>query len=174
MKYFLSLLLLSLFVSPVFSQGFKAESSYVEFKVSNLWVNTVTGTITGWTGNVDFNKSNPTQSKFDVKIAVKTIDTDNEERDEHLRSADFFEAETYPTIHFKSIRINTQKDGSLAVVGKLTIKDVSNEVTMPFKVQDNKLVGELTIKRMDYNVGLDQSTFTVGDECELKIVCILQ
>ena len=174
MKNFLSVLLFSLLVSPVFAQGFDADASYLEFKVSNFWVNTVTGTITGWTGVVDFNKSAPTQSSFDVGASIQTINTGNEERDEHLRSADFFEVEKYPTIRFKSNRITESKDGGYNAVGTLTIKDVSKEVTLPFKVEGNQLIGQLTVDRLAYNVGLDQSTFSVGKEITVKIVCVLQ
>lgn len=173
MKNTLFVLLFGLLANLGNAQGFKADDSYIEFKASNFWVNTVTGTIKGWSGTVNFDESAPMQSSFDVNASVKTIDTGNDERDEHLRSADFFEVEKYPVIHFKSIRVNTLKDGGYAVVGMLTIKDVSNEVVMPFEVRENQLIGELTIDRMAYNVGVDQSTFSVGKEIDVKVVCAL-
>lgn len=174
MKNLFCILFALLISAPVFSQDFDPEKSYIEFSVSNWWVNTVTGTIKGWEGSVDFDPENPQQASFDIKADVKTIDTENEERDEHLRSADFFEVETYSHIRFKSFRVNTLADGELVAIGNLTIKGVQNEVVLPFKHENGTLTGELTIDRFDYNVGVDEGTMMVGNEVTVKIVCVLQ
>lgn len=173
MKQILSVLAASLFALPVLSQGFDPAKSYIEFSVSNMWINTVTGTIKGWEGSVEFDPENPRQSTFDVKADLTTINTENEERDEHLRSADFFEVEKYPQIRFESIRVNALADGKLVAIGNLTIKDVEKEVVLPFKLEGNQLIGELTINRFDFNVGVDEGTFGVGKEVSVKIVCEL-
>lgn len=156
------------------AQGFDAGKSYVEFKASNFWVNTVTGTIKGWEGEVDFDRKNPTRSSFDVRAKVKTIDTDNEERDEHLRSDDFFNAEKYPEIRFESIRITDLGEKGYMVIGNLSIRDVTSEVIMPFEIGENELRGQLTINRHDFNVGVDQSNFSVGKEIDVTVVCVLK
>lgn len=157
-----------------FTQGFDAEKSYIEFKASNFWVNTVTGTIKGWEGEVDFDRSNPTQSSFDVSAKVKTINTGNEERDDHLRSDDFFNAEKYPEIRFESIRVTDLGEKGYMVIGNLTIRDVTSEVIMPFEIGENELRGQLTIDRHDFNVGVDQSNFSVGKEIDVTVVCVLK
>jgi len=163
-----------MFACPVFTQGFDPDSSYIEFKASNWWVNTVSGTIKGWEGTVAWDAENPRQSEFDITAKVKTIDTDNEERDEHLRSADFFHVEQYPLVRFESIRINDLPDAGYIAVGNLTIKDVTQEVLLPFEVKSGKLVGEMTINRLEYNLGEDESTFSIGKEITVEIVCDLQ
>lgn len=155
------------------AQGFDADKSYIEFSAKNFWVRTVTGTITGWTGSVQFNPAEPAKAQFDVKANVKTINTGNEERDEHLRSDDFFEVEKYPEMRFESKRVE-QKGDKYVAHGKLTIKDVTREVSLPFTADGNKLEGKLEIKRRDYDVGLDQSNFSVGNDIEVLIVCVLK
>lgn len=174
MKNTLLILLLSFLVNTLWSQAFNGEKSYIEFNASNFWVNTVTGTIKGWEGNVDFNRSAPEKSTFDIRAKVSTIHTDNEERDEHLRSDDFFNAEKYPHIRFRSIRVSDLGEKGYVVVGELTIRDVTNEVIMPFEIKENELRGNLTVNRHNFNVGVDQSNFSVGKEIEVEVVCVLK
>lgn len=174
MKNTLLFLLLSLMVNTLWSQGFNAEESYIEFKASNWWVNTVTGTIKGWEGKVDFNRSAPEKSSFDIRAKVSTIHTENEERDDHLRSDDFLNVEKYPNIRFRSIRVSNLGEKGYVVVGELTIRDVSKEVIMPFEIKENELRGKLKINRHHYNVGVDQSNFSVGKEIEVEVVCVLK
>ncbi|TVR38115.1 MAG: polyisoprenoid-binding protein [Cryomorphaceae bacterium] len=163
-----------LMVVPTTSaQGFYPDKSYIEFTAKNFWVRTVTGTITGWKGSVQFNPSEPNKAQFDVRAKVKTIESGIEERDDHLRSSDFFHVEVYPEMRFESKRVEQKNEGFVAH-GKLTIKDVTREVSLPFTADGNKLEGKLSIKRRDYNVGLDQSNFSVGNDIEVRIVCVLK
>lgn len=163
-------LLLSFTVS---AQGFKADSSYIEFKVGNMWVNSVSGTIRGWEGTVNFDRENPHQSAFDVRADLSTIDTGNEKRDEDLRSEDFLHVEKYPEVRFQSVRVNKLQDGTFVVVGELTLKDITSEVIMPFTASENKLTGEMTIDRYNFNVGNDTGTIMVGREIEITVICVL-
>ncbi len=163
-------LLLSFSIS---AQGFKADASLIEFKAGNLWVNSVSGTIRGWEGSVNFDRENPQQSTFDVRADLSTIDTGNEKRDEDLRSEDFLHVDKYPDVRFRSLQVNRLQNGSFIVVGQLTLKEVTREVTMPFSASENRLTGEMTIDRFDFNVGTDTGTFLVGREIKITVIAVL-
>ncbi len=114
-----------------FSLGFDEAHSSVGFSVKHMVVATVKGTFNEWEGTVWFNPDNPSESKIDVSISVASIDTENEGRDDHLRSPEFFDAETYPHITFKSEQIEWRDDGWVAI-GDLKIRDEAKRVEMPF------------------------------------------
>lgn len=163
-----------LFSITGYSQELNTEKSYVEFRVGNLWLNTVSGTIKGMEGTVNFDPENVNTSEFDVHIDVRTLDTGNEKRDKDLLSEDFLEVQSYPTIRFKSLSVNNLPSGKYVAVGNLTIKDVTREAILPFVAMEGELIGEMTIDRMDFNVGTDTGTFMVGKEVVVTIVCVLQ
>ncbi len=174
MRLILMLSFYAFISSTGFGQGFNAEKSYVEFRVSNMWVNTVSGTIKGWNGKVKFDEENLSSSEFNISADVRTLDSGNEKRDEDLLSEDFFEVETYPTIAFKSLSVDQLPSGNYVVVGNVTIKNVTKEVIMPFTAVEGELIGEMTIDRMDFNVGTDTGTFMVGNEVVVTVVCVLK
>lgn len=155
------------------AQGFDPAQSRIEFEAENMWVNTVEGTIKGWKGKVDFRPENPGASSFDVRAEVATIHTGNEERDEHLRSEDFFETTKFPEMRFQSEEVKKTGDNQYQVSGKLTIKDVTRSVSMPFTLAGNELIGTLSINRHDYKVGENQGNFGVGKTIEVKVICVM-
>jgi polyisoprenoid-binding protein YceI len=114
-----------------FSLGFDEAHSSVGFSVKHMVVATVKGTFNEWEGTVWFNPEEPSESKIDISINVASVDTENGGRDTHLRSPDFFDAESYPHITFKSEQVEERKDGWVAV-GDLKIRDVTKRVEMPF------------------------------------------
>jgi polyisoprenoid-binding protein YceI len=173
MKKVFLFLLISLIYRIAAAQGFDPAQSRIEFEAENMWVNTVEGTIKGWKGKVTFDPENPGASSFDVRAEVATIHTGNEERDEHLRSVDFFETEKFPEMRFKSEDVKKTSENQYQVTGKLTIKDVTRGVSMPFTVDDNQLTGTLSINRHDYKVGEDQGNFGVGKTIEVKVICVM-
>lgn len=177
MKYFI---LFSLFLS--FSMSGRAQQidpaeSGVNFSVSNFRVRTVEGSLGGMKGNVQFDQENLDQSRFEVSIDVQTINTENNKRDTHLKSEDFFEVATFPTISFASERI-TKKGDAYLTAGTLTIKDVSKSIEIPFVVREEGnstiLTGTFSLDRKDYHVGEDTSTFMVGNEIEVEISCVVK
>lgn len=171
------ILLYTLFSSGLIAQKIDQNQSEIRFSVSNMGLNTVQGTIGEMKGTVDFSAAKLSSSSFETTVAVKTINTDNEERDEDLKSEDFFEGDTYPVIRFVSSSI--KKSGSnYQVTGTLTIKDVSKVVSIPFSVAQSgntkTFTGNLKVKRKDYHVGDTYGFFMIGSDIKIEIVCVVK
>ena len=99
------------------------------FVARHLMVSKVRGSFASFAGTIDV-ADELTQSKVDVSIDTASITTGAEDRDNHLRSGDFFDAENFPTMKFKSTEITDLGDGRYEVKGELTIKDVTKAVTL--------------------------------------------
>ncbi len=106
----------------------KAHSS-VGFSVRHMVISRVHGRFDDFAGRVSFDGENVEKGSVEMTPVV-SIDTDDEQRDNHLRSADFFDAEKYPVISFKSKRILKDKGNEFRIVGDLTIKGVTKEVIL--------------------------------------------
>ncbi|MFC5196490.1 YceI family protein [Bizionia hallyeonensis] len=152
------------------AQTINTNASVVEFKISAGAIFNVDGTFTGMQGNFNFDESDINNANFDICIDAKTINTDNNKRDTHLRSADFFEVDTYPTICYKSTSV-IKTDSGYATTGALTIHGVTKQVTIPFTFINNTFKGALEINRFDYNIGEDFGTFRVGTTASVQITC---
>ncbi len=172
-----SLLIAFFSLAALHAQTLDETKSVVNFSVSNLGINTVSGTFTGMKGVVKFDPANLSQSRFETSVSAATVHTGNEERDTHLKSEDFFEVEKYPLIRFQSQNIKKSGTG-YEVSGTLTIKDVSQQVTIPFSVQksgnETTLTGNLKVKRKEYHVGDSYGSFMIGSEIKVEIVCVLR
>jgi len=156
--------------------------SNVSFKVRHL-VSKVTGQFTDFDGAavVDFKNLDTSSVVFTIKTA--SIDTKNEDRDNHLRSEDFFDVETYPEITFTSSKIAKSANQTFAVTGTLTMHGVSKTVTLPVTFlgeiegpRGGTVAGfeiETTIDRKDYGIvwnrALDAGGMILGDEIEITI-----
>ena len=103
--------------------------THVEFSVKHLMLARVKGRFAGVTGTVELG-ADPSASTVDVVIDAASIDTREAKRDAHLRSADFFDVERFPTIAFRSRDVRPTGAGDFSVVGDLTIRDVTREVTL--------------------------------------------
>lgn len=104
--------------------------SAANFAVKHMLVSTVRGTLGPITGAVTWDGKNVSSVKADVSIDVNGISTDNSGRDTHLKSADFFDAATHPAITFKSTRVQPGAGGAFMLVGALTIRGTTKEVTL--------------------------------------------
>jgi polyisoprenoid-binding protein YceI len=105
--------------------------SSVGFKVGHMMVSTVRGAFQAFEGTVHFDPKNAANSRVDVTIDTASLTTHNEKRDNHLKSPDFFDVENFPTITFKSTRVEKKGDQWI-VTGDLTIRDVTKSVELPF------------------------------------------
>ena len=126
---------------------------------------TVRGQFMDFSGDVFFDPDNPGKSKFNFVIQVDSIDTKVGKRDIDLRSPNFFDATDYPVITFRSNKVTRGEGNVYLVQGKLTIKDVSKDVTLKFLYHGQKenplnrgqivagLDTELTIDRLEFHVG---------------------
>ncbi|RJE74145.1 YceI family protein [Reichenbachiella sp. MSK19-1] len=169
-KLILSILGLFLGIQTISSQHtINGIKSSVKFEISNFGFNTVEGTFTGMKGSISFDSKAPSNGSFDVCIEANTVNTDNQKRDEHLRSEDFFYVEKFPVICFRSKKIAKKPEGYL-VSGTLTMRGISHEVEIPFGFTDGVFKGALTLDRTDYKVG-DDGSIVVGEEVALEIIC---
>lgn len=110
-----------------------ASHSVVAFSVRHMMVATTKGAFADVKGTVVADAEDLSRSSVQVEIAVASINTNNADRDNHLRAPDFFDAAKYPMITFKSNKIEKKGDGYVAT-GMLTIKGVSREIALPFSV----------------------------------------
>jgi polyisoprenoid-binding protein YceI len=102
--------------------------SEVQFKVKHLVISTVTGTFKSFSGQAITNGDQFEDAQIQFAVDVNSVDTGQPGRDEHLRNADFFEAETYPQFTFVSTSFNKVKGDLYKLVGDLTIKGITKEV----------------------------------------------
>ncbi|WP_260736355.1 YceI family protein [Tunturiibacter lichenicola] len=151
----------------------------VNFAIKHGGVSTVRGSISGVTGEVVWDDKNPSNSSVQATINATTVTTNNDKRDGHLKSPDFFNVEKFPTLTFKSTSV-TGAAGSLKVVGDLTLAGVTKSVTLdvdgptaPQKGQGGKLVTGFsatgTLKRSDFNFGSKFGSPILGDDVKFTI-----
>ena len=103
--------------------------SHVSFAVRHLMVSTVRGRFNRMRGQIHIDESQPANSWVEAEVDVATVDTQNDQRDAHLRTADFFEADTYPTITFKSTKVEAVSGQEYRVTGDFTMHGVTKSVT---------------------------------------------
>ena len=159
----------------------KAHSD-VTFQVGHL-ITRVSGRFTDYSGTIEFDRDNPSQSKVAFTIQAASIDTAEPKRDEHLRSDDFFAATTFPTLTFTSTKITPMRGDLYDVEGDLTIRGITKRVVLPVThlglAKDpwgnEKLAfeAETTIDRKDFglnwNAALETGGFLVGDEVKISL-----
>ena len=104
--------------------------SEVQFKIKHLVISTVTGNFKTFEGTVTAQGDTFEGAAVDFSLDIDSIDTNQEQRDGHLKSAEFFDAEKYPTITFKSTSLDKVSDEAYKLNGNLTIKDVTKPVTL--------------------------------------------
>ncbi len=153
--------------------------SEVQFKVKHLMITNVTGSLTGLEGSIEAEGDTITGAKVKFSTQVETINTANEQRDAHLRSADFFDVENFPVLTFEAHSYSTGDD---KITGTLTIKDVSKEVAFDVEYNGentdpwgNKKVGfsiNGKINRTDFgltwNAALETGGVLVSEEVRLS------
>jgi polyisoprenoid-binding protein YceI len=158
--------------------------SAAEFKVKHMMISNVKGKFTGLGGTLTLNDADPTRSQVEASIPVATISTGDAQRDGHLKSADFFDAEKFPNITFKSTSMKKLSENDWDVAGNLTIHGVTNLVSL--RVEDvsapakdpwgNTRVGlsaTTRINRKEYglnwNAALEAGGWLVGDEVQIML-----
>jgi len=103
--------------------------SSAEFKVKHMMISNVNGKFSGISGMLTLDKADPARSAVEAVVPVATLSTGDEQRDAHLKSADFFDAEKFPTFTFKSTEVGRTAPGEHAVVGELTLHGVIRAVS---------------------------------------------
>ena len=109
--------------------------SQIEFGVKHMMFTTVRGQFSSFEGTIELDRDEASRSSVEVRIDASSIDTGVDARDEHLRSGDFFGVEAFPTIEFRSSRITGPivEGGAFEIVGDLTIRDQTRQITMTAK-----------------------------------------
>ncbi len=142
--------------------------SMAEFSVRHMMISTVRGVFDDLTGTLEFDKENPAASSIEAVIKTATVNTRMTDRDNHLRSADFFDAETYPEMTFKSTKVEVTGDNTAKVTGDLTIRDTTKAVTFdvtyfgempntPFGDERVGFTGTVVINREDWGLNWNQA-----------------
>lgn len=155
--------------------------STIGFKVKHLF-SYVTGRFNDVQGTITVDAAKPEDSAVEVKIATKSINTANEKRDTHLRSPDFFDAEKFPEMTFKSKKVVRTGEDTADVTGDFTLHGVTKEVVLKVKFlgKGKGMTGGLqtgweaktAIKRSDYGLTwskIIEGTAVVGDEIEIEL-----
>ena len=156
--------------------------SEVAFQVRHL-LSRVRGRFSDFAGTIVYDEEHPPRSSVEVTIQAASVDTNEPNRDTHLRSADFFDVETHPTLAFRSTRVISKGGGAFEVEGNLTIRGITRPVTLPAtflgKARDpwgaDRLgfEAETTINRKDFgltwNAALETGGFLVGDDVKIQL-----
>jgi polyisoprenoid-binding protein YceI len=158
--------------------------SGAEFKVKHMMISNVKGKFSGLSGVLKLDETKYARSTVEASIPVSTVNTGDEKRDGHLVSADFFDAEKFPAMTFKSTRIESVGGGDYEVTGDLTIHGVTKPVVL--KLEDVSepskdpwgnhrigLSGTTRINRKDFELGwnaaLETGGVLVGEEVTITL-----
>ncbi len=153
------------------------------FAVKHLMISTVRGRFSDVQGQVSFDPDDLSTGSVSLTVNVASVDTREAQRDAHLRSADFFDAEKFPALTFTSRRVRNVKGDTFQLVGDLTIKDVTREVTLEVEsqgLQTDPWGGEragfsarTTINRKDFGLGwnvvLETGGILVGEDVKINV-----
>lgn len=159
-----------------------AAHSSVNFEINHFFT-PVNGKFHDYSTEIYFDPENLEESGISVDIMVNSVDTDNKKRDGHLQSGDFFNAEQYPKISFRSSKITSEGNNEFVAHGKLTIRDITRDIQLPFTLlgmrdhpmqENTKLAGiksSFSLDRTDYGVGVGDwaATAVVGDEVRITL-----
>ncbi len=157
--------------------------SVMSFKIRHLGISNVQGSFTDFSGTITADPEKLGETTAEVTVSVASITTGNDQRDDHLRSPEFFDVESHPTLTFKSTGANVTGDGEFTLTGDLTMAGVTKAVTLdaafsgaavdPWGNQKVAFSASTKIDRRDFgltwNKALEAGGFLVGDDVEITI-----
>ncbi len=157
--------------------------STIEFIAKHMMVTNVRGRFTTFSGDAHLDEEHPEQSRVDVTIDLASLTTGAEARDNHLRSADFFDVAEYPTATFHSTKVERRGEDHLLVTGNLTIRGITKPVTLDvtvegkFKDMQGKerygFSASTSFSRkefgLEWNVALESGGWLVSDKITIAI-----
>ena len=157
------------------------EHSHIGFSVRHFAVSSVRGEFKDFSATLLIDEKNPTASSVELRIKTNSIFTDHEQRDAHLKSADFLDVENHPELVFKSTKLEKKGEDFLAT-GNLTLHGVTREIQMeinlagplldPLKMMRIGIEGDVTIDRHDYGVSwsrvMDNGGLFVGNDVKIS------
>jgi polyisoprenoid-binding protein YceI len=157
--------------------------SEIAFSVRHMMFAKVRGQFKAWTASLAYDAAEPTKSTVSVEIDASSIDTREEKRDGHLKSDDFFAVDKFPKLTFKSKRVEKSGEGRFKLVGDLTIRDTTREVTLdveqtgggkdPWGNQRLGFSAKASISRGDFglkwNQALEAGGVLVSDKVDIEV-----
>lgn len=163
--------------------AFDPAHSTIGFSVRHLVINNIPGKFKDYKGTINLDATDLTKSSVEFTAKVESIDTGVQARDNHLRTADFFDVAKYPEMNFKSSKIVKQGKTGFVANGTFTLKGVSKEISIPFKLNGPikdpwgkmrlGVEANLTINRQDYgitwNQKLDTGGLVVGNDVHIQL-----
>jgi polyisoprenoid-binding protein YceI len=155
----------------------------VEIAVRHMMVATVRGRLRPLRGELRLDAEDPYKSFVDVELDAASVDTGNADRDKHLRSADFLDAEEYPTIGFHSTEVRDEGDGTYVIIGDLTLKNETRPMTLVTEVggvirdpYGNDRIGFSATGSVDrsefgltWNAAMEGGGLVLGDRLKINI-----
>ncbi len=148
-----SLFAIALFLIPFLSTAQELSVKMDAVKIAFVAdMQNTAGTVSGFQAKIKFNLDDLSKSSITGTVDVSTLDTGTKKRDDHLKSADYFDASNFPTMSFKSVSFKQEGD-KFIMTGMMTIKDVEREETIVFTYKDNMFKGEGTIQAAHYKLG---------------------
>jgi len=167
------------------AQNWNLDNSHssVNFSITHMVVSEVQGSFKKFTTKVEATKDDFTDAKIDFTIDANSVNTDNEDRDKHLRSSDFFETEKYPEIKFVSTSIKKISGKTYELKGNITMHGVTKPAVFtltfngiikdPYGFQRAGFKAKTTIKRSDFNLSwnktLDAGGVVLSDEVNIEL-----
>jgi len=155
--------------------------SSVGFSIRHF-VSNVPGRFRDFSGVIKYDKQNPAASSVEFTVQAASITTDNNDRDEHLRSADFFDVQKFPTLTFTSTKVTPKDANTLDVTGNLTLHGVTREIAIPVQVlgtmkaprgEKAGFEASFTLNRKEYGIVwnrvFDFGSTLLGDEVRISI-----
>jgi polyisoprenoid-binding protein YceI len=177
----LSLLLPALAAAEPVTYKVDADHSGVGFTVRHF-VSNVPGHFRDFDGVIKYDKQNPAASSVEFTVQAASIDTGNNDRDEHLRNEDFFDVKKFPTLTFTSTKVAAKDADTLEVTGNLTMHGVTKPVTIPVEVlgtvktpngEKAGFESSFTVNRKDYGIVwnrvLDAGGSVLGEDVKIVI-----
>jgi polyisoprenoid-binding protein YceI len=158
--------------------------SVAEFKVKHMMISNVKGSFSGLSGVLHLHETDYTHSTVEATIAIASLKTGDDQRDAHLKSADFFDAEKFPTLTFKSTNIDSTGGPDYAVTGEITLHGVTKTITLavedvsepskdPWGNQRIGLSASTKINRKDFgltwNAALETGGVLVGEDVNISL-----
>jgi polyisoprenoid-binding protein YceI len=161
---------------------FDTVHSSVAFSVRHLMISRVKGHFDKWSGTLELDDANPTAAKISIRMEAASVNTQDQQRDDHLRSADFFDAGNYPEIAFESTGVKKLSEQNYVVTGNLTIRGTTKEVPVEAEVLGRArdpwggfragFSANTSIDRRDFglvfNVPLEGGGVLVSDKVEIS------
>jgi polyisoprenoid-binding protein YceI len=160
-----------------------AAHSGINFSIRHMVVSKVRGRFAKYTGTVNLDEGDLTRSTVETTVDASSIDTGTPQRDAHLRAPDFFDVEKFPELRFRSKRIEKLDDAGYRVIGDLTIRDVTREVSLdveyggrakdPWGNERIGFVAKTAFDRKDFGLGwnqlLEAGGVLLGDRVDIEI-----